>query len=102
MSQVRKRAKRAIRSRSEHLAEAFRSARPVTVAPAAAIGGSRLVPSPVFVLSAPGTGADDLRFVLDLHPGVTAPKKLDLPSIKVEPKREYTDDVMAALGLTRE
>ncbi|GAA3192709.1 sulfotransferase [Actinocorallia longicatena] len=102
MSQVRKRAKRAIQRRTEHLAEALRPAPPATVAPATYVGGSRLVSSPVFVLSAPGSGGELLRGILNRHPGITAPDDLGLPSIKVEPKRGYTEDVMGALGLDRQ
>jgi hypothetical protein len=101
MSKVRRRATRAIQRRTEHLAEALRPARPLNTVSAAAVGGSRLVSSPVFVFSAPGSGNEDLRWILNRHPGITAPDDLGLPSIKVEPKREYTDDVMAALGLDR-
>ncbi|GAB2848197.1 sulfotransferase [Actinocorallia aurea] len=97
--------KRAIRRRTEHLAEALRPPgvkpkRRVEV-PSRRNGAKRLVPSPVFVLSSQRSGSTLLRVILNSHSQIRAPHELHLRTLKVEPSREFSDDVMGALGLTR-
>ncbi|MEO3786671.1 sulfotransferase [Actinocorallia sp. B10E7] len=96
--------KRAIRRRTEHLAEALR---PPGIKPKRKVmlpdrsSGSRLVPSPVFVLSSVRSGSTLLRVLLNTHSQIRAPHELHLRTLEVRPSREYTEGIMEALGLSR-
>ncbi|GAB3675983.1 sulfotransferase [Actinocorallia lasiicapitis] len=95
--------KRAIRRRSEHLAEALRppgvkTKKKVLLPDRSA---ERLVPSPVFVLSSVRAGSTLLRMILNSHSEIRAPHELHLRTLEVRPNRDFTEDVMQALGLTR-
>ncbi|GAA3238737.1 sulfotransferase [Actinocorallia longicatena] len=95
--------KRAIRRRSEHLAEALRppgvkTKKKVLLPDRSA---ERLVPSPVFVLSSVRAGSTLLRVLMNTHSEIRAPHELHLRTLEVRPNRDYTEDVMQALGLSR-
>lgn len=96
--------KRAIRRRTEHLAEALR---PPGVKPKRKVllpdrgSGNRLVPSPVFVLSSVRSGSTLLRVLLNSHSQIRAPHELHLRTLEVRPSREYTENIMDAIGLSR-
>ncbi|GAA3201177.1 hypothetical protein GCM10010468_14230 [Actinocorallia longicatena] len=94
---------RAVKRRSEHLAEALRPARGQNDAdhPADRIG-ARLVVSPVFVVSASARATEALAERLGAHPEIVAPKGLRLETLSVEPNRDYSEAIMGALGLDRE
>ena len=69
---------------------------------------NRLVPSPIFVLSAPRSGSTLLRSVLDSHSRVHAPHELHLTLLTVQERNwvaggladRYASISLAALGLT--
>jgi len=96
--------KRAIRRRTEHLAEALR---PPGIKPKRKVvlpsrsKGNRLVPSPVFVLSSVRSGSTLLRVLLNTHSQIRAPHELHLRTLEVRPSREYTERIMDAIGLSR-
>jgi hypothetical protein len=94
--------KKALRRRTEHLAEALRppgvKAKKKVILPSKT---SRLVESPVFVLSSVRSGSTLLRVLLNTHSQIRAPHELHLRTLEVRPSREYSDDVMSALGLER-
>lgn len=58
----------------------------------------RLVPAPVFLLSAIRSGSTLLRCMLDSHPAIHAPHELHLRYLTVEITSEYTDLAMATAG----
>ncbi|ROO91021.1 sulfotransferase family protein [Actinocorallia herbida] len=94
---------KALRRRGAHLLEAVR---PPGVAlkrkaPLPDRSASRLVDSPVFLLSSVRSGSTLLRVLLNSHSRIRAPHELHLRTLKVEPSREFSEDVMDALGLTR-
>ncbi|MEO5877802.1 MAG: sulfotransferase [Streptosporangiaceae bacterium] len=62
---------------------------------------SRLVESPVFVLSSVRSGSTLLRVLLNSHSEIRAPHELHLRTLEVRPSRDYSEDVMGALGLER-
>jgi hypothetical protein len=94
--------KKALRRRTEHLAEALRppgvKLKKQVILPSKT---SRLVESPVFVLSSVRSGSTLLRVLLNTHSQIRAPHELHLRTLEVRPSREYSDDVMGALGLQR-
>ncbi|MCD0450528.1 sulfotransferase [Actinocorallia sp. API 0066] len=95
--------KKALRRRGAHLLEAVR---PPGVAlkrktPLPDRSATRLVDSPVFLLSSVRSGSTLLRVLLNSHSRIRAPHELHLRTLKVEPNREFAEDVMGALGLTR-
>ncbi|GAA2719865.1 sulfotransferase [Actinocorallia aurantiaca] len=94
--------KKAIRRRGAHLLEAVRP--PGTAlkrrAPLPDRSATRLVASPVFVLSSVRSGSTLLRVLLNSHSRVRAPHELHLRTLKVEPSRKYSADIMEAVGLT--
>lgn len=94
--------KKALRRRTEHLAEALRppgvKANKKVILPSKT---SRLVESPIFVLSSVRSGSTLLRVLLNTHSEIRAPHELHLRTLEVRPSREYSDDVMSALGLER-
>jgi hypothetical protein len=94
--------KRALRRRTAHLAVALgpAGAKPHSRPEQAAHSGSRLVESPVFILSLAQADATLLGSLLDRHSKIRVPES-HLSVLEVRPKREYADDVMGALGLDR-
>lgn len=94
--------KRALRRRTAHLAVALgpAGAKPHPQPEQAAHSGSRLVDSPVFILSLAQADATLLGSLLDRHSKIRVPES-HLSVLEVRPKREYSDDVMGALGLDR-
>ncbi|WP_106396998.1 sulfotransferase family protein [Actinocorallia populi] len=94
--------KKAIRRRGAHLLEAVR---PPGVAlkrraPLPDRSATRLVASPVFVLSSVRSGSTLLRVLLNSHSRLRAPHELHLRTLKVEPSRKYSADIMDAVGLS--
>ena len=63
--------------------------------------GTRLVGSPVFVISSQRSGSTLLRVLLNSHSRIRAPHELHLDTLQVRPGAGYTDEVMAELGLPR-
>lgn len=94
--------KKALRRRTEHLAEALRppgvKAKKKIILPSKT---SRLAESPIFVLSSIRSGSTLLRVLLNTHSEIRAPHELHLRTLEVQPNREYSDNVMSALGLER-
>lgn len=93
---------KAIRRRGAHLLEAVR---PPGVelkrrAPLPDRSATRLVASPVFVLSSVRSGSTLLRVLLNSHSLIRAPHELHLRTLKVEPSRKYSADIMEAVGLS--
>jgi hypothetical protein len=94
--------KRALRRRTAHLAVAFGPGGAKThPKPEPTHFGSRLVESPVFILSLAQPDATLLGSLLDRHTQIRVPDPQHLSVLEVRPKREYADDVMGALGLDR-
>lgn len=96
---------RAVRRRSEFLIEAFR---PPGVKPRHKVhlpdrvASTRLVDSPVFVISTQRSGSTLLRVLLNSHSRIRAPHELHLDSLRVELSADYVDGVMDELGLARQ
>jgi hypothetical protein len=93
--------KKALRRRSAHLVEALRppGAQIKTRAALPDRSSTRLVESPVFVMSSIRSGSTLLRVLLNSHSQIRAPHELHLRTLKVRPSKEYTDKIMEALGL---
>ncbi len=94
--------KKAIRRRGAHLLEAVRPPG-VALKRRAALpdrSATRLVASPVFVLSSVRSGSTLLRVLLNSHSRIRAPHELHLRTLKVEPSRKYSADIMEAVGLS--
>src|ERR1700710_976169 len=66
----------------------------------AAGDSERLVPSPVFVLSATRSGSTLLRMVLDSHSQICAPHEMHLRQVKVNISHPNAKIGMAECGLT--
>ena len=96
-------ATRAVRRRAEHLREALRppglSRRTAALLPDR--HGTRLVGSPVFVLSSQRSGSTLLRVLLNSHSRIRAPHELHLDTLQVRLGADYAAEVMAELGLPR-
>jgi hypothetical protein len=95
--------KKALRRRTAHLAVALGPASPKSHSRPvqAASSGSRLVESPIFILSPAQADATLLGSLLDRHSRIRVPEPQHLSVLEVRPKREYADDIMGALGLDR-
>ena len=96
-------ARRAVRRRSQYLFEAFRppgfrSGRAVLLPDRRT---SRLVDSPVFVISSQRSGSTLLRVLLNSHSRIRAPHELHLDSLQVQLSADYAGDVMGELGFGR-
>jgi hypothetical protein len=93
--------KKALKRRGAHLMEALRppGVRTRTRPALPDRSATRLVPSPVFVLSSQRSGSTLLRVLLNSHSQIRAPHELHLRTLKVQPSKEYTDRLMDALGL---
>ncbi|WP_234434327.1 sulfotransferase family protein [Streptomyces sp. NRRL F-5126] len=61
--------------------------------------GSRLVTSPVFVLSSVRSGSTLLRVLLNSHPLIRAPHEMHLRTLEVKQTKVYTEKAMKQLGL---
>ncbi|MEO3785433.1 sulfotransferase [Actinocorallia sp. B10E7] len=94
--------KKAIRRRGAHLLEAVRPPGMALKrrAPLPDRSATRLVASPVFVLSSVRSGSTLLRVLLNSHSRIRAPHELHLRTLKVEPSRKYSADIMEAVGLS--
>lgn len=93
--------KKALKRRSALLKEALR---PPGVPVRARLlppdrSASRLVESPVFVLSSQRSGSTLLRVLLNSHSQIRAPHELHLRTLKVTPSKDFTDAIIEALGL---
>lgn len=94
--------KKALKRRKAHLIEAVRPPGMALKrkAPLPDRSATRLVASPVFILSSVRSGSTLLRVLLNSHSLIRAPHELHLRTLKVEPSRQFSADIMAAVGLT--
>ncbi|MGW7354130.1 sulfotransferase family protein [Streptomyces sp. NPDC054784] len=63
---------------------------------------SRLVPSPVFLLSPVRSGSTLLRVILNSHPEIRAPHEMHLRTVNVRMGREFTPGAMRELDLDKD
>ncbi|MEQ4206951.1 sulfotransferase [Actinopolymorpha sp. B17G11] len=90
-----KRARRLVRASSRWRQ---RSPKPIAKAPAE----SRLVPSPVFVISSVRSGSTLLRVILNTHPDICAPHELHLRCLRVEFEKRYAEIAFKELGIDKD
>jgi hypothetical protein len=72
-----------------------------TAARPKSVGAVRLVPDPVFILSATRSGSTLLRLILNTHSQIRAPHELQMTSFQVSPNRPgHVDKPMREMGLS--
>lgn len=94
--------KKALRRRTEHLSVALGPSKPKSSPrPSPERSGDRLIEAPIFILPVAHADAGLLQVLLNGHSKIRAPRGLTLPALEVRPSRDYSEDVMGSLGLSR-
>jgi hypothetical protein len=94
--------KKALRRRTEHLSVALGPSKTKSPPrPSPEVSGDRLIEAPIFILPVAHADSSLLQVLLNGHSRIRAPRGLTLPALEVRPSRDYAEDIMGSLGLSR-
>jgi hypothetical protein len=94
--------KKALRRRTEHLSVALgpsKTKSPSRLPPERS--GDRLTEAPIFIVPVAHADSSLLQVLLNGHSRIRAPRGLTLPALEVRPSRDYSEEIMGSLGLSR-